>query len=212
VVGSVLGAGDIGGGGASGGGGPSSPVYGTGNGGPGCFVAGTPVLMADGSQMTIETVRAGDRIMTFDGRAGTVLKAYVRESDHVLEIRYLGWDEDGLPILRRLETTEEHFFWVKEENMWMPARDLLEGDTLSMPGRQEAEVTEIWRLESPATVYSLDVDEYESFYANGVLVQQKCGADEASAVEATLREYLNREVEPEKPPLEGNRSEGGVQR
>ena len=119
-------------------------------------------------------------------------------------------DEKGIPILRRLETTDEHFFWVTDENRWMAARNLTEGDTLSMPNGQEAEVTEIWRLESPATVYSFDVDEYESFYANGVLVRQKCGGAEETAVEQRLREIINDKGESQMPPFEGKRSEGGV--
>lgn len=32
-----------------------------------CFVAGTPILMADGSLKPIETVHLEDRVMAFDG-------------------------------------------------------------------------------------------------------------------------------------------------
>ena len=166
--------------------------------------------MADGSQMTIETVRVGDQVLTYDGGAGTVIDVYERQSDHVTELRYREGKEDGTTVLRRLETTDEHLFWVKAESNWLAAGDLEVGDIFSLPGGQEAEVTEIWRLESPATVYSFDVDEYESFYANGVLVRQKCGGAEETAVEQRLREIINDKGESQMPPFEGKRSEGGV--
>jgi hypothetical protein len=81
---------------------------------------------------------------------------------------------------------------------------------LATPGGREAEVTEIWRMNTPATVYSLDVDAYESFYANRVLVRQKCGGAEETAVEQRLREIMKGKGEPEMPPFEGESSERGV--
>ena len=69
--------------------GPSQPVYSTGTGCPGCFAAGTPVLMADGSIKKIEEIMVRDQCMSFSGNAGTVSIHYVRQLVHILEIRYL---------------------------------------------------------------------------------------------------------------------------
>jgi hypothetical protein len=146
--------------------------------------------MWDGSQQTIETVKVGDQVMAYDGSEGLVTDVYVRESDHVLELRYLELTDRGNGLLRRLETTDEHLFWVKGEKKWVSGRHLIEGDLLVMPDGKEAEITEIWRTENSSTVYSFDVEGYNTFYVNGVLVHQKCGGAEETLVEERLREYL----------------------
>ncbi|HEX8166342.1 MAG TPA: Hint domain-containing protein [Beijerinckiaceae bacterium] len=55
---------------------------------PECFLAGTPILMADGTEKPIEEVRAGDRVMSFDakkdkGRGGLVPGEVVRTFQNV---------------------------------------------------------------------------------------------------------------------------------
>ena len=146
--------------------------------------------MADGSQQAIETVKTGDVVMTYDGKAGTVTEVYTRESDHVLELRYEELNSNGELVLRRLETTDEHLFWVLNANKWLAGRMLETGDIFLMPDDKEGEITEIHRTELPATVYNFDVEEYESYYANGVLVHQKCGGAEETGVEERLRNFL----------------------
>src|SRR5439155_17452546 len=44
--------------------------------GPGCFAAGTRVLMANGTYRNIEEVKAGDRVINMNGRSVTVAKAW----------------------------------------------------------------------------------------------------------------------------------------
>ena len=44
--------------------------------GPGCFGAGTRVLMADATYKNIEDVVAGDRVITMNGAPVTVVKAW----------------------------------------------------------------------------------------------------------------------------------------
>jgi intein/homing endonuclease len=167
--------------------------------------------MADGGQRPIETLEPGDRVMTFDGSPGLVSKVYARESDHTIDLRYLEWTKEGVGVLRRLETTDEHLFWVRERNTWLPARKLAEGDVLIMPDGLQAEVTKVWRRNEPATVYSFDVDEYESFYANKVLVRQKCGGAEETQAEERLRDFLKGGAKSSIPPFDASREEGRVQ-
>ena len=47
-------------------------------GGGGCFLAGTPILRADGTAVDIATVRAGDEVLAF-GQDGATVAAAVRE-------------------------------------------------------------------------------------------------------------------------------------
>ncbi|MCC7202037.1 MAG: right-handed parallel beta-helix repeat-containing protein, partial [Nitrospirae bacterium] len=174
---------------------PSQPNYLTGNGGQGCFAAGTPILMADGGVQKIEEIRAGDKVMTYDGHAGVVKEVYVRESDHILELRYRRQNSEGTSLISRLETTDEHFFWVKGDDKWVAGRLLKSGDLLVLPDGEDAEIVEIIRTEQPSVVYNFDVDEYESYFANGVLAHQKCGGEEETGIEKKVREYLSSDGE-----------------
>jgi inosine-5'-monophosphate dehydrogenase len=56
--------------------------------GPGCMGAGTRVLMADGTYKNIEDVVAGDRVITGDGRATTVVKAWCTGIREVVAVRH----------------------------------------------------------------------------------------------------------------------------
>ncbi len=56
--------------------------------GPGCFAAGTRVLMANGTYRDIEKVVAGDRVITGDGRPTTVVKAWCTGVREVVGIRH----------------------------------------------------------------------------------------------------------------------------
>jgi IMP dehydrogenase/GMP reductase len=57
--------------------------------GPGCFAAGTRVLMADATYRNIEDVRAGDRVITGDGRATTVVRAWCTGVREVVAVRHV---------------------------------------------------------------------------------------------------------------------------
>lgn len=62
------------GGGGGGGGGGDAGCGGGGGGGCGdCFVAETPVIMADGSRKNIESVRVGDKVIGTNGTINTVV-------------------------------------------------------------------------------------------------------------------------------------------
>jgi hypothetical protein len=45
-----------------------------------CFLAGTPVTMADGSSKPIEQVRAGDWVMSFDQKTGETKPGRVKRT------------------------------------------------------------------------------------------------------------------------------------
>jgi len=163
-------------------------------------MAGTPILMGDGSRRPIETISVGDEVLSFDGNAGRVSQVYVQRSDHVRELRYRVRDHQGpgsvgagtrtKTELRRLKTTDEHLFWAMRNKGWVAARNLEIGDVLIMANGEAAEIVETIRFNSPAVVHTLDVDEYYSFFANGVLIRQRCGGDTEFSVEERLLEYM----------------------
>jgi hypothetical protein len=211
VVGMSLGVGDTSGTSGTPRSGPSTPTYSTGAGGPGCFLGGTPVMMADGSQQDISLLRRGDLVRTFDGGAAAVINVYERQSDHVSELHYRAYQADGSPVVRRLETTDEHQFWVMDQCRWKATAELAKGDLLTMPEGGHAEVVDIWRQPVATRVYSLDIAEYESFFANGVLARQKCGPGEESTAEVMLRDFFDRQGRSGPTLFEGSLPGKGVQ-
>jgi pretoxin HINT domain-containing protein len=95
-----------------------------------CFAAGTPVETAEGPR-AIETIRPGDRVLSFDVFQGVYAWRRVRAlerkrfSGELVAIRTSG----GKPV----RTTPEHFFWVSRSG-WVSAHELVEGDVLLGPG------------------------------------------------------------------------------
>ena len=73
--------------------------------GPGCFAAGTRVLMADSSYKNIEEVQAGDRVINMDGVAVSVVKAWCTGVREVMEVRHTAG-------LRPTLATPDHRFFV----------------------------------------------------------------------------------------------------
>jgi inosine-5'-monophosphate dehydrogenase len=57
--------------------------------GPGCFAAGTRVLMADATYKNIEDVVAGDRVITGSGEATTVVRAWCTGIREVVGVRHV---------------------------------------------------------------------------------------------------------------------------
>ncbi len=56
--------------------------------GPGCFAAGTRVLMANASYKNIEDIRPGDRVINREGHPVTVVKAWCTGVREVMQLRH----------------------------------------------------------------------------------------------------------------------------
>jgi IMP dehydrogenase/GMP reductase len=57
--------------------------------GPGCFGAGTRILMADATYKNIEDVREGDRVITMHGKPATVLRSWCTGVREVMGVRHV---------------------------------------------------------------------------------------------------------------------------
>ena len=73
--------------------------------GPGCFAAGTRVLMATGHYENIELLKAGDRVINMHGQPVTVLKAWCTGVREVMAVRHAHSLEETI-------VTPDHQFWV----------------------------------------------------------------------------------------------------
>jgi hypothetical protein len=125
-----------------------------------CFVAGTPVLMADGSTKPIEQIRVGDRVLSRDPETGVtttkrVTNVFERETDETLTLTLA----DG----ERIETTSGHPFNV-EGRGFVAAGELGVGTSIvtrAGPARQVKEVE--WRFEHKK-VYNFEVEGFHSYF------------------------------------------------
>jgi inosine-5'-monophosphate dehydrogenase len=73
--------------------------------GPGCFAAGTRILMADASYKNIEDVQAGDRVINMHGEAVTVINAWCTGVKEVMAVRHVAAPGETV-------ATPDHRFWV----------------------------------------------------------------------------------------------------
>jgi hypothetical protein len=136
-----------------------------------CFVAGTPVTMADGEAKPIETVHVGDRVLSFDEASGALVEGAVAAV-------FVHPDTPALVRINgALVTTPEHRFYVDGE--WIQARDLVLGQRLRAAAGpsgaglgDEVKIVQIEALPGGkgVTTYNFEVEAYHVYFAGGVLV------------------------------------------
>jgi tetratricopeptide (TPR) repeat protein len=129
-----------------------------------CFGQGTLVHAAGGPR-SIETIQAGDRVLTQNTSSGVLSYQPVMAVHRTRTAATIRIDVDGETIV----ATGIHRFW-KAGKGWTMGRDLKPGDRLRMPGN----VVQVHSVEQDKnqTVYNLDVAENRDFFVgrHGVLV------------------------------------------
>lgn len=131
----------------------------------GCFAAGTPVLMADGTEKPIEEVEKGDRVLTFSDPLSRQL-----EEGEVTET----WKHtvaEYMIINQEIKVTPEHRIF--SNNRFIDAGLLKEGDWLLDAEGGKVYVSSIERKNEIINVYNLRVDPQHSFFAGGVYVHNE---------------------------------------
>ena len=139
----------------------------------GCFVAGTKVPTVDGYK-NIEDIEVGDQVYSenpYTGEKGykKVVETYVKEKHTIV---YLKVNNETI------ETTNEHPFWVEEENAFVKAEDLEVGDTLRL---RDGETVTLEGIESKTSeditkVYNFQVADWHTYYVTDmdILVHNNC--------------------------------------
>jgi hypothetical protein len=142
---------------------------------PGCFPAGTVVLVTDGSTR-IELIREGDAVTTVgpDGRAGRgVVEHVFRTRNRLVEVR-----TDG----GRVVTTDAQPLCLRDGSL-KRAGDLEAGDRIwrwESGRRVEAAVREVVATGREAPVFNLILGDSAVFVAGGFLARGKPPADGAT--------------------------------
>ena len=143
---------------------------------PACFVAGTPITMADGSLRPIEAVRTGDRVLSFDLTRselvpGLVTRTFVHPGTAELVV-----------VNETLVTTANHPFY--SGGAWSRADSLEPGSALLALGdadpstsvRLEARSDSVRQLATragTATTYNFEVTVHHNYFAGSILVHNK---------------------------------------
>ena len=131
-----------------------------------CFVAGTQVLMADGTTKPIEEIRPGDQVLAADHlnpeekpAAANVVRFFDNGEKDVVKLIFSGRDAEPEEIV----CTPEHRFYVIDRG-WICAKDLQLGDfCLSANGERIAFVSKE-NLEEKQRVYNFGVETFHSYY------------------------------------------------
>lgn len=141
--------------------------------GGGCFVAGTPITLPDGTTLPIEQVQQGMQLLAApNGRADAVAEVMFLSSDHVRELsfRALGSRSEAEGNLR---LTHDHRVWVDSRG-WTFAANVQVGDWLHGADGRLHEVTANHRLPGRYDVYGLHMASDNVIYAAGILTEDQC--------------------------------------
>ena len=146
----------------------------------GCFVAGTDVLLADGSSKPIEDIETDDEVIAYNPESDQtekrrVVRTYVHEDKPTYNVVV----EDG----EKVTATSEHPFMVEGKG-YTPVDELEKGDRLVRPDGSTIEVLSINATGEVATVHNFEVEGLHNYYvragAEWLLVHNACGVQIAS--------------------------------
>jgi pretoxin HINT domain-containing protein len=131
----------------------------------GCFLAGTPITMADGTTKPIEEIAVGDVVLAYDKATGVMKPDPVKRLHKPVTV-------DSYLLVNgelRITATQPVFSGGK----WIEMGQLKVGDTLTSASGEPLAIETIAVVQGPITVYNFDTNPYETFVAGGVIVHRK---------------------------------------
>jgi hypothetical protein len=132
-----------------------------------CFATGTPVLTPHGPQ-AIETLAAGDAVISYDVSAGQAVSGRVMEVHQNLTLRFVRITVAS----KNIRATGRHPFWVEEAGDWIAAEELRPGMHVRMQGGGQAPIDDV-AVESvvDAPTFDLSIEPRPAYFVGpGVLV------------------------------------------
>ncbi|MGW7361968.1 polymorphic toxin-type HINT domain-containing protein [Streptomyces sp. NPDC054841] len=148
--------------------------------GPNSFVAGTEVLLADGSSKPIEDVETGDKVLATDPETGRTeaetVAATILTKDDKNYVALTIATENGAATIT---ATEHHPFWSESEGAWLDAGDLRPGMTLRTDDGATVSLSATRTYSADQNTYNLTVSDVHTYYVlagnTPVLVHNACG-------------------------------------
>lgn len=126
----------------------------------GCFLAGTPVLMADGTYKPIETINAGDMVMSFDP-VGHL-------TPNPVEARIVT-PEQEVVAFDGVYATPKHPFLTPSGKL-VQVKDLAPGDQVILKDGSTHTIGSVMPYEGKHTVHNLIVKNFNTYVAAGFRV------------------------------------------
>ncbi|SES02080.1 intein C-terminal splicing region [Lentzea xinjiangensis] len=133
------------------------------------FVAGTRVLLADGSTRPIEDVQLGDEVQATDPTTGetgpyAVTDLVVGTGEKTLVEVTIDTDGAVGDKVEVITATAGHPFWIGDTGVWREARELAPGDDVRTAEGLLLEVVATATRAEYLTVYNLTVDGLHTYY------------------------------------------------
>ncbi|MFD0535180.1 polymorphic toxin-type HINT domain-containing protein [Actinomadura luteofluorescens] len=161
-----------------------------GGGGGGClrrnsFVAGTSVLMADGSAKLIDKVKVGDKVLATDltsGRRSAQTVQATIAGTGMKRLVQITVDTDGNrgDQTAELIATDGHPLWVPTADKWIDAGKLRPGMSLRTPAATRAQIIAVKPHVAYQRVHNLTVEIDHTYYVLAgklPLLVHNCGPD-----------------------------------
>ncbi|MFD9359778.1 polymorphic toxin-type HINT domain-containing protein [Streptomyces sp. NPDC060031] len=130
-----------------------------------CFLAGTLVLMANGTTKKIEDIAVGEEVLATDpesGKTGPRRISNLVRSEGEKPLNELSVETPA--GVEKLTATREHPFWSPSVNAWVEAGSLTPGSTLLTDQGKIVAVTANKAYEAHTRTYNLTVEDLHTYY------------------------------------------------
>ncbi|ROQ66060.1 intein/intein [Streptomyces sp. 840.1] len=132
---------------------------------PHSFPSGTQVLLANGATRAIEDIRIGDRVVASEPRTGLtaarpVTNTFTTEDDENFTRLTITTEQGPATVT----ATDNHPFWLEDDQRWKNAGALRIGDELRTPDGVSVPVTEVRNQQGPQRTHDLTVKGLHTYY------------------------------------------------
>ncbi|WP_181011462.1 Hint domain-containing protein [Streptomyces sp. SM10] len=125
------------------------------------FPPGTPVLVAGGRRVAIESLRPGDEVLATDPARGVTEVRRVTDTFTTHDDKHF---TELVTPAGRVTATDTHPFWLTSRQDWVDAGDIRTGERLRLPGGASLVVTGVSRRTERQTTHDLSVDGIHAYY------------------------------------------------
>ncbi|MFD0372866.1 polymorphic toxin-type HINT domain-containing protein [Streptomyces sp. NPDC127114] len=144
-----------------------------------CFLAGTLVVLADGTSKKIEDIAIGDEVLATDPETGESGARPVTQLIRTEETKHLNTISIATPDgTETLTATAEHPFWSASQHSWVAAKNLKPGMTLLTDKGETVAVNGNVSFTKHVKTYNFTVDDLHTYYVlagrTPVLVHNTC--------------------------------------
>lgn len=133
----------------------------------GCFVAGTQILMADGTTKNIEEIRIGDEVLTRENEFSDRLVVASVTGLHSEIVR------ETLLVNGHLGVTDNHIIFLNGK--WTEARKMKVGDVLLNTDGEFETIQNIETVIENRKVFNFEVENLHTYFADGIYVHNDKG-------------------------------------